>query len=315
MKDLPGCAVDRSWRLSMVSFIFGALPQAVKVFAMKGIPVTQIVVAFLLSSFVTAEVFRSVAGPVGLSNLCHSPGVLRCKRILASTHFTHLAFIACYLYLILFSFVMVLLTVPGPAGSIRNGVFACSILSCFAVTSWVSNRTVDLLEHYVFSEAFTAYVKSRSLYISRNKPFDRFRAKLLLLVPNALMLGPSRVESYATWMVVFPGFFAGVAWVYWRLSSLMVNFSWGTFAIVMSPAWMITPAYILILSHFLYQLIFASSLADPIRYICGVQGTLDEFATGTFLIFNLGLTLYMYSVVSGFDNDLTFKPDWTEMLG
>jgi len=127
--DLPGCAVDRSWRLSMVSFIFGALPQAVKVFAMKGIPVTQIAVAFLLSSFITAEVFRSVAGPIGLSNLCHSPGVLRCKRILASTQFTHLTFIACYLYLILFSFLMVVGTVPGPAGSVRYGVFAYSILS------------------------------------------------------------------------------------------------------------------------------------------------------------------------------------------
>jgi len=315
MKDLPGCAVDRSWRLSMVSFIFGALPQAVKVFAMKGIPVTQIVVAFLLSSFITAEVFRSVAGPIGLSDLYHPPGVLRCKRILSSTHLTHLAFIACYSYLVLISCVMVFLVVPGPAGSIRNGVFAYCFLPCFAVASWVSNRTVELLEYYVFSTAFSAFTKSCSLHVSRYKLFDGLPGKLLLLVPTSLMLGPSRVESHAVWLVVFPGFFAGIAWAYWRFSSAIVPFGWGTVAIIMGPAFMITPAYLLITSHILYYVIFASSLADPIRYVCGVQGTLDEFGTGMFLLLNLGLTLFMYSVTSGFDDKLTFKPGWTEMLG
>ncbi|KAH6865371.1 hypothetical protein BKA58DRAFT_220146 [Alternaria rosae] len=315
MTDLPGCAVDRSWRLSMVSFIFGALPQAVKVFAMKGIPVTQIVVAFLISSFITSEVFRSVAGPVGLSNLYHPPVVLRCKRILSSTHLTHLAFIACYSYLILLSCVMVFLEVPGPAGSVRNGVFAYSFIPCFAVASWLSNRMVDLLEYYVFSKTFAAYIKSRSLHVSHCKLFDGLRGKLLLLVPRSLMLGPSRVESHAVWLVVFPGFFAGIVWVYWRFSSLIVTLGWGTATIFIGPTFIITPAYMLVLSHVLYHVIFANSLADPLRYICGVKGTLDEFATGIFLLLNVGLTLFMYSVTSGFNDNLTFKPSWTEMLG
>lgn len=315
MTDLPGCAVDRSWRLSMVSFIFGALPQAIKVFAMGGVPYTQMAVAILLSSFVTAEVFRSVAGPVGLTKLREVPASLRYKRRLSSSHLTNVAILISYSHLTLFTFIMVLLIVPGPVGSGRGGVFAYGIPLCLAVTSLVSNRVVDVLESYVFPEAFTACLRSLSLHTSRYRVFEEMRRKLPLLVPCSFMLGPCRLESHVSYLVVFPGIFVGIAWVYWQFSSLIDTLGWGTIAIFICPAFMMTPACVLILLHIIYYAIFASPLADCIRYICGVHGTLDEFATGTFILVNLGLTLFLYSVTSGFDNDSTFKPGWTDTLG
>ena len=315
MTALPGCAVDRSWRLSMVSFIFGAVPQAVKIFAMRGIPATQITVAILLSSFVTAEVFRSIAGPVGVSNLHEGPAVLRYKRLLSSTHLTNLAIIVSYFHLTLFTFILVLLVVPGPPGSGRGGVFAYGISVCLAVTSWVSNRVVDVLESYVFPEAFTAYVKDISLRTSRYRVIEGMRRKLTLFVPNSFMLGPCRAESHIPYFVIFPGIFVCISWVYWRFTALIDTFRWSLIAGFIFPAFVMTPACVLILLHTVYYAIFASSLANYIRYICGVYGTLDGFATGTFILVNLGLTLFLYSVTSGFDSDSTFKPGWTDTLG
>jgi len=315
MQALPGSAVDRSWRLSMVSFIFGALPQAVKVFAMKGIPVTQITVAFLVVSFITAEAFRSVAGPVGLSSLPPIPVGQRARRALSSTYLTLAALTTSFVHLTGYSSMMVLLSVPGPAGSIRNGVFAYGAPLCVQVASWVSNGAVGLLERHVFPEALTAYLKSRSLRPSSYNFFHGMREKIPLLVPRLLMLGPCRAESRVPYMLVFPGFLAGIAWVYWRFTSFIHVWSWNTFSIFICPAFVITPLCVLTLAHALHYMIFASSFADHVRYVYGLQGTLDEFATGMFILVNTGLTLYGYSAAPGFDGKSTFKPGWTETLG
>ncbi|KAF2752271.1 hypothetical protein M011DRAFT_20376 [Sporormia fimetaria CBS 119925] len=54
-----GSEADRAWRLSMATFLIGALPQAVKVFGMKGVPITQMAVAILLATFCVPEIFRT----------------------------------------------------------------------------------------------------------------------------------------------------------------------------------------------------------------------------------------------------------------
>lgn len=62
--SLPGSAIDHIWRISMVTFLLGAIPQAIKVFGMKNILVTQIYVGSLVAVFTVPEFFRLVAGPV-----------------------------------------------------------------------------------------------------------------------------------------------------------------------------------------------------------------------------------------------------------
>ena len=52
-----GYAIDRTWRLSIGAFLIGALPQTVKVFAMRGITGTQTMVSIYLIAFIVPKVF------------------------------------------------------------------------------------------------------------------------------------------------------------------------------------------------------------------------------------------------------------------
>ena len=70
------------WRLSMASFIVGALPQAIKVFCMRGVPLTQTLVAFLVVSFLVPEILRMVAGSAGAIELHPMPIVTKAKTTL-----------------------------------------------------------------------------------------------------------------------------------------------------------------------------------------------------------------------------------------
>jgi hypothetical protein len=54
--------IDGMWRLNMVVFILGALPQIIKIFGMQGIPGTQTFAAVLLASFLLPEALRLSAG-------------------------------------------------------------------------------------------------------------------------------------------------------------------------------------------------------------------------------------------------------------
>jgi len=57
-----GSGIDSLWRWNMVAFIVGTLTQSIKLFACKGIPGTQLLVAICLVSFLFMESFRIVAG-------------------------------------------------------------------------------------------------------------------------------------------------------------------------------------------------------------------------------------------------------------
>jgi len=76
-EDPPGARAgsggDAMWRLGMLAFALGSLPQAVKLFATAGLPGTQAAAAVALAAFVVTEALRFVAGeahavpPVGPS--------------------------------------------------------------------------------------------------------------------------------------------------------------------------------------------------------------------------------------------------------
>jgi hypothetical protein len=68
-KPYPGSGIDRAWRVSIFGYIVGALPQAIRVFGMRGVPLTHTIVGTFSLSFVITEVVRVVAGPAGAVNL------------------------------------------------------------------------------------------------------------------------------------------------------------------------------------------------------------------------------------------------------
>ena len=86
LKPLPGSTIDRNWRLGMAAFILGALPQAIKVFGMSGIPITQTLVAVLLANFLVPEIFRVAAGTAGAVELYPMPIVVNVKKRITTYH-------------------------------------------------------------------------------------------------------------------------------------------------------------------------------------------------------------------------------------
>lgn len=70
------------WRYNMAGFLLGALPQAVKVFSMSGVFITQACIGVLLVSFIVPEIFRSIAGPAGKFDLHLVPAVQHAKKSL-----------------------------------------------------------------------------------------------------------------------------------------------------------------------------------------------------------------------------------------
>jgi hypothetical protein len=60
--DISIPIINESWALSVWAFILGALPQAVKIYAMSGIAWTQIIASIYLVSFITLEIVRFIAG-------------------------------------------------------------------------------------------------------------------------------------------------------------------------------------------------------------------------------------------------------------
>jgi hypothetical protein len=64
---------DSSWGLNMWAFLLGALPQAIKIYGMHGIPLTQATATIFLVSFITMEILRLTAGPAGCQELVPMP--------------------------------------------------------------------------------------------------------------------------------------------------------------------------------------------------------------------------------------------------
>jgi hypothetical protein len=79
--------LDGSWALNMWAFILGALPQAIKIYGMRGIPLTQALATIFLVSFITMETIRITAGPLDNEKLQTIPNVATTKRWIARITF------------------------------------------------------------------------------------------------------------------------------------------------------------------------------------------------------------------------------------
>jgi hypothetical protein len=159
----PGSDIDATWRMSMTAFVLGSLPQAIKVFSMRGVIYTQAIVGILLAHFFLAEMFRLVTvatvkprpgsmpttefaakwRPRAQSAVLHAILLilLACLSTMAGAYSSILSVLGSILW---FIGTVSLLSIDTPA---RISVYAAVLLE-FEVGRWVS--TFDVLYRLLF---------------------------------------------------------------------------------------------------------------------------------------------------------------------
>ena len=298
MNPPPGSTIDRNWRLSMISFGFGALPQAIKIFAMRGIPCTQAFVGIFLISFIVPEVFRTLAGPVGQCDLYSLPIVLDAKSHLTLLSFSLWVLTAFYMVLLSFfaSFQCVGL------GRLLNIVLAGSMLA-FPVTLLLFGTSNFLTRFISFARCFNGM---RSCF-SDLKFVQFVRTNLVTFIAGSFALSSSTVEPCLPFVFLYLTCLVGTVW---GISLVPVERS----AILGFVAWLSLPFALLCL-YLTYRFLFVGCFSAITRCLCGAQGTKEEFLKGTMILVNIATITMGYAFLQGYASYDTFKPPWTDVLG
>ena len=309
MDPPPGSVVDRVWRLSMLSFVFGALPQAIKVFAMRGIPVTQLLVAIYFVSFIVPEAFRWVAGPVGQFNLYPLPIVSNAKSFLSSGAFSLLFWVSIGSYMV---------GLVSPIGGDLM-IRASDRVSLFPIGMILATPvTILLLKVLEFPMSFQVFANCSNgvrscMYDLRM--FQHVRTSLVALIAWFFALRPSTIEPYLSFVCLYPASLAGAVWLLWCKSSFPlesddVNAHDAKFWVTLINILFFIPLCLYIVYR-LWVIVYLSHIS---RRLCGTTRTIGEFAKGTFILINIaGITLCYASIE--YISCWTFKPRWVEALG
>ena len=296
MKPPPGSTVDRGWRLSIMSFVFGALPQAIKVFAMKGVSGTEALVAIFLVSFVLSEVFRSLAGPVGQVNLYPLPRVLNAK-----------SFLCHVLFFLIFGLIVSILA---------GGFFFSSFVVFAGLKPLVAlvpfgmmlALPVTLLPFGVLRCLIALCPNGIRSYMYDFKMFQFLRTNLVACIAGSLALSPSPVERYIVFVCLYIPCFIGVVW---SLSGASIFWIQGGDVIFLVA--FLSSLFALLILYITYRLLFMGYLSNITHRLCGTEGTTEEFLKGMFILINfVGITM---SYATTWNSSETFKPRWVEVLG
>jgi hypothetical protein len=323
MVNLPGTTVDRTWRLSMLSFIFGALPQAIKVFGMRGIPLTQGAVGILVASFLVPEIFRTFAGPVGKCDLHPLPAVLRVKNHFKSTYvfFSMKVTMMEYWFIALIMIAGTTLVDEKGLPATRPRLFVLNIPIHMIFAFFITSPVLGLL-----GCTGTERIWARQLDTTYVWPIvNRLKRLFTFVVSRSFGISTASVESHSAFALVYSLCLAGTTAICWLIvSSTPDRNGWNlvyiTVGAIAFPGVMIMPFLIPLGLYVLFRILFVGSLSRFCRHLCGAKGTMDEFFTGSFILMNLGCVIYAYSnawywtTAPGFTDD-SYKPGWAEYLG
>ena len=310
MNPPPGSVVDRVWRLSMLSFVFGALPQGIKVFAMRGVPVTQLLVAIFLVSFLVPEVFRWVAGPVGQFNLYPLPIVLNAKSFLSNGAFSLLFWVSIVFYM--------LGGLVGPIGmnlmieaSDRVSLFLIGMILATPVTLLL----IKVLQFLTSFQVFASCSNGIRSCMRNLKMFQHARTSMVALIAWLFALRPSTVEPYLFFVCLYPTCLAGTAWLLWSASTFPLesddpNDHDAKFWVTMINILFFVPLAVYVVYR-LWVIVYLSNISSR---LCGTTRTIEEFAKATFIIVNIGGITLLYATIE-YVSSGTFKPRWVEVLG
>jgi hypothetical protein len=327
-----GSAIDRTWRLSMASFIFGALPQAIKVFGMKGVPLTQALVAFLLVSFLVPEIIRMIAGTAGAFDLRPKLVVLKAKSTFDNVelHALRISIVfACYM----FSYSVFIPMFSTAAKHSSNLVsWIHEFLKFFTLITAVSLNLVLL-----FSDSRCASWATRKIVLYSTLVLPQGVRDFYVKMRSSFAVGVSVVLAFDP--PLSPACFEStvVCFFLTALQTLCLVVVFYSYTPIGKPplpkmtlrnitlyniysavhySFFLFPLFYTI-SHLFYRLIFMGSLSRYPRQLFGLHGTVSEFWAGAFVLLNFVSSLVGFSVFwyeYGDFND-TYKPSWADALG
>ncbi|OAL52635.1 hypothetical protein IQ07DRAFT_678579 [Pyrenochaeta sp. DS3sAY3a] len=308
----PGSAITRLWRLNMAGFLLGAFPQAIKVFGMKGVPITQTVIAFQLGSFLATEVFRFVAGPAGAERLHPLMAVVEAKRafvvvrgvalvlgVVASVVF----YVFCFAEMALYSgdigeqkntLVLVPLVVIVFAG-VLLGAVACLRVAVTKNCPWLCVRSAR------FDNGYEAWLNVRS--------------KIVTCLAKLFALDTAFLDSWITLVLLYPLLLLLVASAFLVVGPrLDWNSNIGLEILAIWTLLLCQAPIVLFIFYLLFRLLFMGAISVRIRKMLGLHGTMAEFCAAAFVAMNLFSAFVSYAGTS-WDSGGTYKPDWADSLG
>jgi hypothetical protein len=301
----PGSTVDRGWRLSIISFVLGAFPQAIKVFVMRGVPLTQTLVAIYVISFIVPEIFRSLAGPVGQSNLYPLPMVLNANSFFSQPLFISLfwASVLSYISMALFS-ALIALNLP------QNHVTIVSVSTMLPFL--VTLLLLKVLRFIFSSQIFGVRLKGISSRVYNLAMVQRVRTILLAFIAGSFALKPSTVEPYLSFACLYATSVPGIVWALLCILPFTVESQFVVFVAVVIV--LTSYAFLLALVPYLvFRISFIDCLSNITHRLCGTKGTIEEFIRGMFILMNFATFTMSYTGL--YISSDTFKPRWAEVLG
>ncbi|KAF1997287.1 hypothetical protein P154DRAFT_622565 [Amniculicola lignicola CBS 123094] len=323
----PGSTIDRLWRWNVAGFIFGTLPQVIKVFGMRGIPLTQTLISFYMISFIIPEIFRAAAGPADATNLSTKP-------VFGEVNFAEAnSFILMVTLLVagIFSYSCVTIVVsarPDGENALWRDAAALLVLTApitllatfgCAFILLASSKLIDKLLVVELQHTLPCWVRAQRSAFGRKARHglltkrQSFKAGILDLfalprstprIDTLLLMSflPALLVSatFATWVNLDPS---------WELPWLR-PFNEGPFFLLC----LFCPPVFLVAAYFVFRLVFMGSLSKKPRKWFGMEGAMSEFVSGAFPMLNLCIALAGYAYCAPF-YERTYKPRWAEWLG
>jgi len=293
----------------MAAFILGAFPQAIKVFGMSGIPITQTFVAVLLANFLVPEIFRVAAGTAGAVELHPMPIVVNVKKRITTYHTYGLLFALAGTCLFdVVSYLMAMSRMPLRVfivAAAPSTIAFCGM--CIVAGVWHAVPTYTL-------HTSLATLKPSGRFVDVG---NRWLSKSTVTFANVLALDVTHLERYGwlaslytiSWAVLTVLFacFLPYGFIMWDdIPNLLDMLILG---ILYIPALL---CYVLMLP-IAFRVLFMGSLSSWPRKVCGLEGTRRELLSGVFISFNISSLGFVYAFF--YTSAGTYVPGWTDALG
>lgn len=304
----PGSTIDPVWRLTMAGFLLGALPQAVKIFGMRGIIFTQILVGSQVVSFVVPELFRVISGTAGAVNLHPMPSVVFAKETFMSLQRAILLVTAtssafgCWIMLEPFVFLPIFAL---PEGDLRFLVYANLTLIAPLVTAGLYTGR-GAFAQLAIRESFLKTVTPRQV----SAVYKGGKQKFVTTLSGLLDVQTPYADEIATICILylFTVLITLALMMYsnaWRISHL--HWISVTLCFFISP--MTTPTIV----YALFRILFVGSLSKYPRELFGLKERTSELILGAFIGVHMLGAVSRY--VLWYDPTTTHKPQWADLLG
>lgn len=322
--------IDSIWRLNMVAFILGALPQVVKILAMQGVPLTQSFAVVFLAAFVVLEILRIVAGVAYERDLPPMPGLQRAKDQLRKIR--RLSFQASVAIQALVWIWMISTTLPstwfvktedGGPGPLTNAAITIAIVSISTILLAILFFLSFLIGGGMVL-GLLALIDFLSGRISRRLGGPAHPGDALAdFVSRVFAADPSLVTTACHISLYFTAFITASILFLYLCSFLPVIEVPGavteksTIKVLEYVARFAAAAFLLLISlslfHVIYRVCYMGAYSRNLKRFFGLHGSLKEFCSILFLTFNV-FTLYVY-YSSVYDSKGTYRPKWIDMLG